>query len=377
DEKIVLQAMEESLVNRSLCLRHEGRLVFPSHCGQERDAKPVSKPMTTLVSYEVSGFLDDLYSTLVVQLVYCGAFRLEKLWRDAVDLSTLTGRCSVSVRLDRRDEANGTIELSFGERMEMSEQVAFANFVQPHLEKKASKVLRLRHYACPKCGTELGNPEKAMELLLRDGKGRKVICMDCETKFPLWDDIEELFASDKIKADVEQLEKSGIEIKDSRRKGQLLVNEVGSMFLHADQKPMEIPGHLDEGIDMQVEWTDDEGKGTGELIFLQLKAGNSHLYKRKDGVETFQLKKKWVTNWLKQPGPVYLVVGTFPEADERDFRGSGDEKRFASVRWMEVKEILRERTENGTKTVQKLEFEGEDLNYRTIIARRRKVLETM
>ena len=375
DEKIVLQAMEESLVNRSLCLRHESRLVFPSHCGRERDAKPISKPMTTLVSYEVSGFLDDIYATLVVRLAYCEAFQLKKLWRDAVDLSTLNGKASASVKLDRQDEANGTIELSFGERMAMSEQVTFANFVQPHLKKKASKVQRLRHYACPKCGTELGNSEKAMELLLRDGKKRKVTCMDCETKYPLWDDIEDLFASQEIKAKVDKMEKRGIEIKDSRRKGQLLVNEVDSRFLHADQKSMEIPGHLDEGIDMQVEWTDDEGKGTGQLIFLQLKAGNSHLYKRKDGVETFQLKKKWVTNWLKQPGPVYLVVGTFPEEDERDHRGSSAENRFASVRWMEVKEVLRKRTDNGKKTVKMLEFEGEELDQRAILTCRRRILE--
>ena len=36
DERIVLQAMEEMLLERRLCLRQDGDLVFPSHCGLER-----------------------------------------------------------------------------------------------------------------------------------------------------------------------------------------------------------------------------------------------------------------------------------------------------------------------------------------------------
>ena len=102
---------------------------------------------------------------------------------------------------------------------------------------------------------------------------------------------------------------------DVRRKGKLLALEVAARITSADQKCFEIPGVEDEGLDMEVEFTDDEGRGTGKRIFLQLKAGNSHLERRKrDNAEIFRIKKQsWVDYWMKQNCPVVLVVGTFPE----------------------------------------------------------------
>ena len=43
----------------------------------------------------------------------------------------------------------------------------------------------------------------------------------------------------------------------------------------ANQKWMEVPGDEDDGIDMMVEFTEEDGNGKG--LCLQLKVGNSHL----------------------------------------------------------------------------------------------------
>ena len=43
---------------------------------------------------------------------------------------------------------------------------------------------------------------------------------------------------------------------DSRRKGKLLALEVAARITSADQKCFEIPGVEDEGLDMEVEFTD-------------------------------------------------------------------------------------------------------------------------
>ena len=40
EEPIVLQAMEQVLLERELCLRQDGNLVFPSYCGVEKPAGP-------------------------------------------------------------------------------------------------------------------------------------------------------------------------------------------------------------------------------------------------------------------------------------------------------------------------------------------------
>ena len=39
----------------------------------------------------------------------------------------------------------------------------------------------------------------------------------------------------------------------------------------ADQKCFEISATEDEGIDMELKFTDDDGKGTGKRLYLQLK----------------------------------------------------------------------------------------------------------
>ena len=150
--------------------------------------------------------------------------------------------------------------------------------------------------------------------------------------------------------------------------------EVGARISSADQKWHEIPQEEDEGIDIDLEFTDDDGAGSGKRMYLQLKAGNSHLRKRKtDGVEVFFIKKqRWVKYWLSQPGPVMLVIGTFAEDDEH--RVGKDKLEFEEVRWMEISGYLKEKSDNGKKDVRSIEFQGKRLDMESIHHWRRKTL---
>jgi hypothetical protein len=114
-----------------------------------------------------------------------------------------------------------------------------------------------------------------------------------------------------------------------------------------------------------LEFTDDDCKGTGQRLYLQLKSGNSHLEKRKDGREIFKIKEqRWVEYWLKQPHPVMLVIGTFAEDDERSL--GKDKLEFADVRWMEITSVLQHESQNGTKPVKQIEFKGERLDMTSV-----------
>lgn len=86
---------------------------------------------------------------------------------------------------------------------------------------------------------------------------------ETSAKEDLWDDLEKLFASDDVRQQVEGLQAVDAIRLDFRRKGKLLALEVSSRIASADQKCFEIPGTEDEGIDMELEFTDDKGKGTG------------------------------------------------------------------------------------------------------------------
>ena len=83
EERFILLAMHQTLVERGLCLRQPtakgNLLVFPSYYRRERP-EPVGYP-AVLVSYRFTGFLDEIYATLVVRLHHTDPFHQDQLWR--------------------------------------------------------------------------------------------------------------------------------------------------------------------------------------------------------------------------------------------------------------------------------------------------------
>ncbi|HEX3149550.1 MAG TPA: DUF4365 domain-containing protein [Gemmataceae bacterium] len=371
-EAVVLGEMERQLEERGLCLRQGDKLVFPSHCG--RDRSDTKEHPAVFVSYAVKGFLDDIYATLVVKLAYSESFQLQELWRDAADFVTLVDDHHMGIKLTRESASSGEISVYFGTGVTKEEQVIFANYIHWHLDKTCDQAQRLRHYVCQKCQTPKGNAQVLMDKLLRLKKKADTECDKCGNRFLLWDALEQKFASDKIRIQVEELNADDLLKTDSRRKRKLLILDVGARITSASQKWHEIPQEEDEGIDVELEFTDDDGKGSGRRLYLQLKSGNSFLAKRKkDGVEVFKIKKQqWVRYWLQQPHPVMLVIGTFTEGNERS--RAKDRLEFADVQWMEISSELRRLSENGTKPVRQIEFRGERLDMESIHAWRQRML---
>ncbi|MBK5274469.1 MAG: TIR domain-containing protein [Desulfuromonadales bacterium] len=373
EERVVLREMERQMEERGLCLRQGDKLVFPSHCGRERPTA-VEHP-SIIVSYKVKGYLDDIYATLVVKLADSDSFKLKEPWRDAADFDTLTGAHRLGIKLVRESADSGEISVYFGPSVTKQEQVIFANYIHAHLQDRCIQVERLRYYVCPHCHTPKGNPLVLMQKLIAKKEQATVECDNCEKRFDLWDDLEKLFADKAVREQVEGLQAGDAIRLDSRRKGKLLALEVGARITSADQKCFEIPATEDEGIDMELEFTDDDGKGTGKRIYLQLKSGNSHLKTRKkDGVEIFKIEEqRWVEYWLKQPNPVMLVIGTF---SEENIRFSGRDKlEFADVRWMEISSYLKRESRDGTKPVKQIEFRGERLDMESIYRWRNNTIE--
>ena len=92
EERFILLAMHQTLVERGLCLReHTDQgplLIFPSYYRRERPE--ITGHPAVLVTYRVNGFLDDIYATLVVRLHHTKSFQQDQLWRYAADFKTLT-----------------------------------------------------------------------------------------------------------------------------------------------------------------------------------------------------------------------------------------------------------------------------------------------
>ena len=363
EERFVLLAMHQILVERGLCLRQPtdkgNLLVFPSFYRRERPEQ-VKSP-AVLVNYRFTGFLDDVYATLVVRLHHSDAFDQDQLWRYAADFKTKTGK-QLGVKLHRRAPGLGELEVYFDPSVAMEEKIIFSKYVHEHLLQNAREVERLRHYVCQRCGTPVGNREVAMQRLNDWLQGRppqpakplrflkrkeetpSIICVGCEQRVPLWDDMEQCFASAETQQRVRDMQEESAIVLSNQSKERALVGEVISTVALANQISREF-NVSDHGIDMEIEFTDDNHEATGVRIYLQLKSGDSYLHKRKDDrTEIFTIKnERHAHYWMAQPCPVLLVI--------RNSQGE--------VRWMEVRDWLKRKTENGKTIVKQIVFEGE------------------
>jgi small GTP-binding protein len=353
EERFILLAMHQTLVKRGLCLREQtdrgALLIFPSYYRRERP-ELVGHP-AVLVSYRFNGFLDDIYATLVVRLHHTESFEADELWRYAADFKSLSQQRRLGVKLTRRGEGAGELEVYFDPDISVAEKMIFSRYVHEHLLKKGNEVVRLRHYVCPHCKTPVRDRETAMERLADNGKQASILCVKCEKRVPLWDDLEERFAAPEVHQRVLELDEQSQIKLDNADKERTLVGEVISTVSLAGQICRELTVS-DNGIDMEIEFKTDAGEATGRKLYLQLKSGDSYLKKRKrDGAEIFTLEdERHARYWMEQAFPVLLVI-----------RNSEGE-----VRWMEVRDWLKRATGNGKKSVKEIVFEGERLDVMSV-----------
>ena len=380
EERFVLLAMHQTLVERGLCLRQPTEkgnlLVFPSYYRRERPEQ-VGHP-AVLVSYRFTGFLDEIYATLVVRLHHTESFQQDGLWRYAADFKTQLGK-PLGVKLARRAPGMGELEVYFDPDISMSEKIIFSKYVHEHLLQQSREVERLRHYVCPYCGTPVGNREIAMKRLndwlqnrppepgatgwfkLRKAKVETptIICVGCEQRVPLWDEMEECFASPEILQRVRDMQAESAIVLSNESKERALVGEVISTVALAGQICREF-NVSDKGIDMEIEFNDDADEATGQKLYLQLKSGDSYLRERKsDGAELFTIKdERHARYWMAQAFPVLLVI-----------RNSEGE-----VRWMEMRDWLKRASNNGRKPVKQIVFVGERFDVMSVRRWRDRVL---
>ena len=358
--------MHQTLVERALCLREQTDfgtlLVFPSYYRRER--KELTGHPAVQVSYRFHGFLDDIYATLIVRLHHAHTIENDELWRYAADFRTLTGK-QLGVKLTRLGEGAGELEVYFDPTIPVEEKILFSKYIHEHVMQKGQEVVRLRHYVCPHCGTVAGNREIAMKRLnewLEGDRGKDVptmICVACEQRFQLWDEMEQYFASPEAQQRVRELQEHSEIILDNESKERALVGDVISTVALAGQICREF-SVSDHGIDMEIEFKDDAGDATGQKLYLQLKSGDSYLRHRKgDGLEIFKIaKERHAEYWQKQAFPVLLVIRT----------SDGE------VRWMNVSNYLKRESQGGKKAVKQIVFEGERFDVMSVRRWRDRVL---
>jgi hypothetical protein len=146
---------------------------------------------------------------------------------------------------------------------------------------------------------------------------------------------------------------------DSESKEHWLIGEVISRASLAGQICERYDGKR-FGLDMEIEFRDDDGKPTAERVYLQLKSGDSYLKRRKrDGAEVFRIRSQdHVDYWMQAAYPVFLVIA--------NSRGE--------VRWMEIRDYLKRESDNGKNPLRQLVFRGEAFDVESIRSWRSRLL---
>ncbi len=327
DEKILLRAMLQTFLDRSLCARVEteqgAQLVFPSYFKLDRPDIP-DQP-NVVVTYGFAGTLDEIYSTLVVRLHYTAPFEMGELWRYAADFQTM-GDKRVGLQMSKQKGDAAEIQVYFGPGTHLDTQVAFIKYIHEHLRKHAQDVTRVRSYVCPYCDTPLEN-RQAIKKRLELGK-TDILCGMCEKRVELIDLIEQKFTSGRFVRAVQEMDAQAQINLDSESRELILVGHAGATATEAGQffRPVSL---AEWGIDGEIEFKDDRGRPGGRRVYLQLKTGDAYHHRReRDDVEAFTIKDpRQAEYWLAQASPVMLVT--------RAANGQ--------IRWMNVTDHLRGR----------------------------------
>lgn len=353
DEHVVIHAMHGLLVKQSICLRDRDPqdkgptlLIFPSYFRRERPDRPLAPP--SFMTYGFSGYMDEVYASLVVRLHHTNPFRSGDLWRDAADFRTPDGK-TIGVRLAKLPDGSGQLEVHCDTGTATNDRVVFAQYVDDHLRAKGHDVTRLRTYICEACSTPVENRHAARRRLT-EGKD-DIGCSYCDARVPLWDAIEEKLADPELRATVEEMRREAQIVLDTESRERVLVGEMLAMAASANQIARELTVS-DHGIDMEIEFKDDDGRATGNKVYLQLKSGDSHLRERKrDGGRLFRIKNpRHAHYWAAQRFPVMLVV-----------RSSSGE-----IEWMEIGTELRELLAVKARPPSEIAFRGQLLDLRSL-----------
>lgn len=310
DEAQLLPALVALFLERALAWKQETdkgpMLVFPNYVRLPRSTPP-PRPGRTVV-YRFAGRLEEIYCTLVVRLHYSGLFGKPSLYRNAADFPTATGKLAALTM--RESGERGELDVYFGDKLDADVQAAFQQFVHEHLMAKATDVERLRNYFCPKpkCGKEALDRIAIDAARATKKKGAKIFCAHCGAGIPVDDVLEQQFISKEGGEKADEAGRMAGEKQNTASMEQVMVGEVMALVGAAEQI-YRIQAEPDEGVDGEIEFRDTKKKATGITFRVQLKSGDSHLKKRKDGTEIFAMKKHYADYWTgPKKVPVLLII---------------------------------------------------------------------
>jgi GTPase SAR1 family protein len=244
-ERIVLECATQLLLDRGLCFKHEGMLIFPTEFKQLEAADGERTARTVTIYYDFTGAIDNIWATMVTQLAMGGenetGFGRVRLWKNHAEFEKPgQGVCGLS-RVDRQS-GSAHLDLLFSEEVSPETRDLFIGFVDEHLRKEGVEIKEGWKMVCPN-----GHPfdDEAIKARVAEGKA-DIGCPICDSRVFIGKGAEEARAATErelwaLKTSINRIKKQEI----AETKAEFKPLEVFISYSHCDEALRdELSSHL-------------------------------------------------------------------------------------------------------------------------------------
>jgi GTPase SAR1 family protein/predicted MPP superfamily phosphohydrolase len=209
-ERIVLECTVQLLLDRGLCFKHEGMLIFPTEFKQFEAADGERAARTVSIYYDFTGAIDNIWASMVTQLAIAGenetGFGRVRLWKNHAEFEKPgQGVCGFS-KVDRQS-GSAHLDLLFSEEVSPQTQSLFINFVDEHLRKEGVEIKEGWKMVCPN-GHQFD--DDAVKARVAEGK-TDIGCPICDSRVLISKGAEESLAATRaLKTSIDRIKNQEI-----------------------------------------------------------------------------------------------------------------------------------------------------------------------
>lgn len=150
-ERIVLEAVVQLLLEHGICFKHEGVFIFPALFPDTVTRAALTTGESISLYYDFSGPIDNIYSALVVTLALSEHFGRVRLWADGAEYEKAEhGVCGIKKVANRHGIAH--IDLYFSTATLDTVRNLFTVFIEDHLRKQGVTITEGLQLSCTACG---------------------------------------------------------------------------------------------------------------------------------------------------------------------------------------------------------------------------------
>jgi GTPase SAR1 family protein len=182
DERVVLEAVVQLLIEHGICFLHQGLLVFPSLLAEAGAVEPEELPHRVPVYYDFSGAIDNIYASLVTTLAWSGGFGPVRLWTNRAEYQE-TGRGLFGLRKGDDRPGLAHMDLYFDDAAPTERRDVFVSLVEEHLRREGVTIKESLAFTCD-CRDQRFE-DTALRKLLAAGE-TEIVCPYCKTRYSLF-----------------------------------------------------------------------------------------------------------------------------------------------------------------------------------------------